>query len=307
MDQLCFLLKSFAQDAVVAKRMLASFRKNNTEDIHLYAVVPAQDFDAFGSFRGADVTLIAEEEFGRHLTDRPVSGIRAGYINQEIIKLAFHELSVADSYFTVDSEAEFLRPFSRKDFLHPDGSPYSVLVEDLDLAVDPDYYRDHWRSRSEALRVIWDEVGVDDPVIRTCHGHQVMNSKVLASFTQEFLEPRGWSYRDALEVSPYEYTWYNAWLQKSRVIPIHPREPFVKVFHTEKDYLQSVLAGVGAEDLARGYLAVVINGSFAQYIDSPSAAASKPEVIARTLSYQEFAAVLREKMRRSAKRRKRNK
>lgn len=279
--------------------MLASFRENNTEGLHLYAVVPSKDFGAFTSFRGSDVTLIAEEEFGRHLTDRPVSGIRPGYINQEIVKLAFHEMSPTGSYFTVDSEAEFLRPFSHQDFFHPDGSPYSVLVEDHDLAVDPDYYRDYWRIRSESLRAIWDEVGVEDPVVRTCHGHQVLSTKVLRSFTQEFLEPRGWTYMDALELSPYEYTWYNAWLLKSGAIPIHPREPFVKVFHTEKDYLQALLAGVSSEDLARGYLAVVINGSFAQHIDSPSAKASKPQAIARTLSYKEGFEVLREKVRMS--------
>ena len=116
------------------------------------------------------------------------------------------------------------------------------------------------------------------------------------------MKPRGWTYIDALDISPYEYTWYNAWLLKSRVIPIHPREPFVKVFHTEKDYLQAILAGINAEDLARGYLAVVINGSFARHIDSPSAAASKPEVIARTLSYEELAAVARRKVSNSLRR-----
>lgn len=295
MDRLAFLLKSFAPDAVVAERMLGSFRTNNTDHIHLYAVVPAQDFNAFSAFRGSDVTLIAEEEFAPHLTKHPVNEIRPGYINQEIVKLAFHELSLAESYFTVDSEAEFLRPFSHEDFLHPDGFPYSVLVEDHELAVDPDYHRDHWQSRSEALRLIWQEVGVDDPVIRTCHGHQVLNAKVLSSFSEDFLKARDWTYVDALAVSPYEYTWYNAWLLKSEIIPIHPREPFVKVFHTEKDYLQAILAGVGIEDLARGYLAVVINSSFARHIDSPRAAASKPEVVARSLSYSELAAVARHK------------
>jgi hypothetical protein len=275
--------------------MLSSFRKNNTDDIHLYAVVPARDFEAFSAFRGSGVTLIAEEEFAPHLTDDPVNGIRPGYINQEIVKLAFHELSLAESYFTVDSEAEFLRPFSHEDFLHPDGFPYSLLVEDHDLAVDPDYHRDYWQSRSEALRLIWQEVGVDDPVIRTCHGHQVLNAKVLSSFSEDFLKARDWTYVDALAVSPYEYTWYNAWLLKSQVIPVHPREPFVKVFHTEKDYLQAILAGVRAEDLARGYMAVVINSSFARHMNSPSTTANKPEVVARALSYGELAGVLRRK------------
>ncbi len=42
----------------------------------------------------------------------PVAGIRPGYINQEIVKLAFWELGLTENYFCVDSDAVFVRPFA---------------------------------------------------------------------------------------------------------------------------------------------------------------------------------------------------
>lgn len=303
MRPLAFLLKSYAGDAALADRMLATFRRYNAEGLHLYAVVPRADLPMFGAFSGSDVTLLAEEELGRHLVSSPVAGLRPGYVNQEIVKLAFHELELCGSYFTVDSEAEFLRPFGASDFLHPDGHPYSILVEDRDLAVDPDYFAQYWTARSAAIRRIWDAVALEDPVIRTCHGHQVMSSAVLRSFVGDFLAHRGWGYADALAAAPYEYSWYNAWLQKSGAIPVHQRDPLVKVFHTEREYLQAVAAGISSTDLARGYLAVVVNGAFAREVGSPPISASKTGVLARSLSYGESVSLITAKLRDTARRR----
>lgn len=288
MQPLALLLKSYADDFDYATRLVASYRRFNVEGLPLFVVVPDRDIVRFSALSGPDLTLMGESSFGHHLVDRPVHGLRPGYVNQEIVKLAFHELGLAEAYFTVDSEAEFLRPFGHADFLAPDGFPYSVLIEDRDLAVDPEYYRQYWRTREPELRIIWDEVGVPDPVIRTCHGHQVMSSAVLRSFVADFLGPRGWSYADALERSPFEYSWYNAWLLASGVIPVHPRDPLVKVFHTERQVLDAIASGITDEDLARGYLAVVVNGNFGRMTGGVSMGASKPEALAGFLSYGEL-------------------
>lgn len=291
MEHFGLLLKSFQGDVGEAKRLVTSYRQFAPDDIPLSAVVPRADISLFKSFTGSDITLIPEEELEQYLVSEPMVGLRPGYVNQEIIKLAFHELGVYENYFTVDSELEFLRPFTKADFLAPDGFPYSILVEDRDLLVDPEYYRSYWESREMAHRAIWDAVNVPDPVIRTCHGHTTFSTQVLNSFTVDFLEPRGWTYRDAIEFAPYEYTWYNAWLLKSGSIPVHPRDPLVKVFHTEKEYMSSVVQGVGRADLARGYVAQVMNGSFDQGRSVLVDAESKIEALAPYLSYQETLAI----------------
>ena len=304
MPPFAMLLKSYAGDLEYATRMVASLRAFNTDGVHLFAVVPAVARPLFARLASDDLTLIDEEELGSHLVDREVHGLRPGYINQEIVKLAWWQLGLADNLFTVDSDAQFIRPFGVSDFMHPDGSPYSILVEDRDLAVDPVYFRTYWPRRAAEHRLLWETVGIDDPVIRTCHGHTTFSRQVLESFHREFLEPRGWTYADALELSPYEYTWYNAWLLKQSVVPVHPRDPVVKVYHHEEQYISDLALGVTLDDLARGYLAVVINANFSRdkgMLTMPSGSA-KVSALAEHLSYGETLSLLQAKAANSARR-----
>lgn len=302
MTRLGLLLKSYAGDLAYAERLIASFRQHNPTGLTMYCVVPDSDMALFTPLGGGDVKVMSEEPLTRHFTHEPIHAIRPGYINQEIVKLAFWELDLVDTYFCIDSDALIIRDIQATDFLAPDGWPYTVLVEDKDLHVEPDYYRQHWQSRERAMRLIADTIGLKDPVLRTCHGHQVMYATVLASFVKEFLAPRGWDYLDALKVAPYEFSWYNLWLQHSRVIPIHQREPFVKVFHNESQYLEHLLRGTTLEDLSRAYLAVVVNSNFSRDREVASLSESKSRALAPMLSYGEYAKVGLAKLRWSLRR-----
>jgi hypothetical protein len=139
-------------------------------------------------------------------------------------------------------------------------------------------------------------------VLRTCHGHQVFSGAVLRCFKEDFLATRGWSYLDALIVAPYEFTWYNMWLQKSRVIPIHQREPLVKVFHHEAQHLEYILRGITPDDIARGFLALVINSNYARDLGVTPIHESKPDSLSHYLSYGEVAAILKQKVKGSLSR-----
>ena len=297
MHTFAMLLKSFADDFDYAQRLLVSFRKFNADGVHLYCVVPPAEVSRFEVFSGPDITVLSESELGQYLVDQPVHSIRPGYINQEIIKLAFWELELTEHYFCVDSDAEFIRPFYRSDFMVDESTPYTVLVEDNELKVEPRYYREYWQQRELELRHIQELVGLDTKVVRTCHGHQIFSAKVLRSFKTEFLEPQSWSYADALEASPYEFTWYNMWLQKSQAIEIHQREPLVKVFHNESQHLEYVMRGITTADIARGYVALVINSNYSRDLGLISADASKPELLGTYLSFGEVSQVLLGKLR----------
>ncbi len=99
-------------------------------------------------------------------------------------------------------------------------TPYTVLVEDNELKVEPRYYEQHWQGREAHLRRIQELVGLDDRRLLTCHGHQVvLGDESSRRSRTDFMEPRGWTYVDMLAEAPYEFTWYNMWLQKS---PGHP-------------------------------------------------------------------------------------
>ena len=294
-----FLVKSYAKDLAYAQRLVSSFLRFRNGVIPLFIVVPDDDMVAFLALEGIDaegISVLPESLFNSHLVSEPVHGLRPGYINQEIVKLAFWELGFTENYFCVDSEAEFIRPFSTSDFLVTPTEPYSVLVQDLDLHADPTYFHQYWTTREAEIRRIADLIGWTDPVIRTCHGHTVFSRLVLESFRDDFLAPRGWDYRDALAEAPYEFSWYSLWLQKSNVIPIHAREPWIKVFHTEEEYLAAVGRGLTRENLARAYLGVLVNANFCRDIGLLDADLSKPAIVARSLSYQELLDVMQRKI-----------
>ncbi len=303
MHDLALLLKSYGNDWDYAQRLVASFHTYNAEHLHLFVVVPPADVARFGALAGPDVTVMSEDALAPHLVDGPVAGMRPGYINQEIVKLAFWELGLARNYFCVDSDAVFIRPFGYADFMRDDSTPYTVLVEDNELKVEPRYFREHWRTREAALRRIQELVGLDDPVIRTCHGHQVFSATVLASFRDDFLTPRDWTYVDALAEAPYEFSWYNMWLQHSRVIPIHQREPLVKVFHHEGQHLEYILRGVTLADMSRGYVAVVVNSNYSRDLGLIPVDESKPDALSHYLSYGEVAQLVSAKARDTFRRR----
>lgn len=297
MDHFGLLLKSYRGDLAQARRLVDSYRRYAPGDIPMTAIVPRDDLPLFRAFTGEDIQLIPEEELGQHLVDHELAGLRPGYVNQEIVKLAFHELGVYEHYFTVDSELEFLRPFRLEDFLAPDRVPYSVLVEDRDLLVDPAYYSSYWTSREQAHRAIWETVGVMDPVIRTCHGHTTLSTPILRSFVSHFLTSRNWTYRDAIAFAPYEYTWYNAWLLKSELLSVHPREPLVKVFHTEQQLLTSLAQGIDRAAISRGYLGMVVNGSFDQGRSLSTSFDDKISALPLYLSTREILALLKRRAR----------
>jgi hypothetical protein len=303
MHAFAMLLKSYGADLDYARRLVTSFHRFNAEGVHLYVVVPEVDLAAFAALAGEGVTVLPESDLGHHLVDTDVHGMRPGYINQEIVKLAFWELGLAENYFCVDSDAEFIRPFRRSDFMRDASTPYTVLVEDNELKVEPKYYRDYWERRESEIRHIQELVGLDDPIVRTCHGHQVLSAAVLRSFKAGFLEPRGWSYADALAEAPYEFSWYNMWLQHDHTIDIWAREPLVKVFHNEGQHLEYILRGITVADIARGYLAVVVNSNYSRDLGLQRADAPKPEALSPYLSYGEVAQLVSAKLKDTARRR----
>ena len=290
------LCKSYSGDFEYAQRMVKSFHQFNSDSIQLFVVVPETDLELFASLSGDLVTLLSEQLWAHHLVDHEVHSMRSGYINQEIVKLSFWELGLAWNYFCVDSDAEFIRPFGVSDFMFDSETPYSVLVQDLELSVDPEYYNQYWVSREAELRGIAELVGVDSRVVLTCHGHTVFSHTVLQSFVNDFLTPRDWTYSDALEFSPYEFTWYNMWLQKSRVIAIHPREPWIKVFHNQSQHMEYLLRGIELSDIARGYLGVVVNSNYARSFESITKKGVGEIDVSDYLTYKELAKIFKQKM-----------
>jgi hypothetical protein len=288
MTELALLIKSYSPDFKYAKRLIDSVNIHNKDFLPVFLVVPASDVSTFQAMAGTHAEVLSEELFSSHLVHKETAGFSPGYINQEIVKLSFWELGLCDNYLCVDSDAVFIRDFTRADFMARPGVPFTFLTADRELHVEPGYYVDTWINRMKSLEKIRHEIGYQGRWLLTVHGHAVFSATVLESFANDFLEPRGWDYKEALAISPYEPTWYNTWLLHTGVIEIVPREPNIKTFHNSTQHLDYVLREVTTEDLARGYVAVVVNSNYSRGDGVLSLTTSPTHLLASYISFSDL-------------------
>lgn len=260
--RLALVCKTYRNDHENFCRFIDSYKKHNKDNLPLYISIPEDDLGIFKNFESSRVKIVTDESYAeQYFADDMYWGLSLGYINQEICKLAFWENDFADNYLFVDSDAYFIRDFGYKDFMANDTTPYSVLVMDKDLNTQ-NFYRDFGIWRLDHIKRIFKEVGYEDERFRTCHGMTVMNAAVLQDFKKNFLEKRKIGYKNLIEMSPYEYSWYNAWLQKSDIIEVVAVEPFFKTFHMRKEYEFSRAALIKEEDLAIYYVGIIMNSNW---------------------------------------------
>ena len=259
------LLKSFKGDLAYVTRLIKSYIKYNVDNIPLFIVVPKEDLSLFEKFISSNIKLYSDESITSGLVDDDsVRGIRPGYINQEIIKLAFWEKKLCKNYFCMDSDAVFIRNFYISDFMYDEDTPYTILVEDNELKVDPIYYKTHWVGREKLIRKIQESIGLKDKRTLTSHGLAIFSSKVLKSFQKKYLIPNKYNYKDILSIAPYECSWYNMWLLKDHTIPLQIREPLIKTFHQKSQHLEYIKRGIVLGDIKRGYIGYNINSNYSR-------------------------------------------
>ena len=253
MTPLVLFCKSYSKDLPNLKLLVESVEKYNRDQIPLYISVPRSELTLFWEeFKPNPTALfIADEDICDELTTKEdtINTMSVGWINQQLVKLMFWRTGIAENYFCVDSEAYFIRPFYARDFMYDEHTPYTTLIEDNELKVDPDYYQAWWPMREAVLRDIMFKIELDEQVMLTAHGNLTMNYRVLKSLEQEFMTPRGWTYQDLLRDNYFEFSWYNFWLQKTKVIPIHAREPVIKIFHQEGQFVEYKLREITESDI----------------------------------------------------------
>lgn len=256
--------KTYSLDLGRFKNLLKSFGEFNKDNILMYVSVPECELDLFKSFEDVNVKIITDESYAKkHFATKTKHGFALGYVNQQICKLSFFEADLCENYLCIDSDATFIRNFYVSDFMRDENTPYSVLVMDKDLAVEKEY-QGFWDIRNDLVQKIFDYVGLDDKRLRTCHGMQCLSSKVLKSLKDDFMQIRNLEYKDLIEISPFEFSWYNAWLQKSKIIDVVAVEPFFKTFHIKIEYNFSRLRLIDKNDLARSYVGVVLNSNWSK-------------------------------------------
>ena len=251
-------------DFQYTERLIRSYNNFNVDKINLYIVVPSVDIEQFSIFKSEVIHILSDELFSGETIADGTAGLKIGYLNQQIIKLEFGSLGFADNWMCLDSDGEFLRNFAYADFMYNEFTPYTVLVEDNELRVDRAYFEHVWQGRMRKIESIAKELNFTDKPILTCHGFQILSQKVIRDLKSRYMNPRGVKTADILEKAGYEFSWYNIWLQKSKTIEIHCREPYFKTFHNQRQHLAYLSQGVTRSDIARGYLGIVVNSNFSR-------------------------------------------
>jgi len=258
-----FYCKTYSGDFIRFAELVRTFHCFNKENIVMYVSVPEVEINQYYKFQCDTVNIISDESFaGTYMTDEFISGIRPGYINQEICKLTFYKTNLFNNYLCLDSDVIFIRDFYINDFMYDENNPYTVLIMDKDLSVGKTYRNLFWNSRQSYIKKIYDYIGINDKRLRTCHEMQVFNSEVLDSLYNDFMQPRRMKYTDLLEISPYEFTWYNVWFQKCKLIPEYAVEPFFKTLHIREHFIFSRLQNIDKSDFAYAYVGIVMNSKW---------------------------------------------
>ena len=260
MKEFGFFLKTYKSDLKYTKRLIKSFLKFNIDSIDLVIMTDKGDYNLFKQFKSQKIQVIDTSKLQRHLIKgKSVNGIREGYFNQQILKLAFWELGFFKNYFVLDSDALFISKFRLNDFLNEDNIPFTILTNDNDLKSDPYYYKT-WLGRDKKLKVIKEFLNLAEDNYRTIHNMAIFSSLVLEKFSV-YLKSRNLSYKDILNISPYEFSWYNFFLQKNKCIPIISKDPLFKTYHHLNQYFNDINYGINLTDLKRGYLGICINSN----------------------------------------------
>lgn len=266
METLSLFLKTYSKDFPRAKKLLESIIQHNTDKIPTWIACPKKDLIEFKTLETEPwINCIIEEDFPVKLAKQTMNGIRAGYLNQEVLKLGFAELDLSRHYFCLDSDGLFLKDFSKKDFLTKEGVPKIVLVEDKDLQIDNIYYNRHWAAREVQLKKIANLMSADDDgvILKTCHNFQLFTSEYIKKFKLEILKGNQWDYLDCILYSPYEFSWYNYFVQ-SRKMPYVEVEPYFKMVHSFEEFISMKISGSDSHSISRAYMGVVVNSNFSQ-------------------------------------------
>lgn len=263
MYQFIMYCKTYSGDFNSCSIMINSFNKYNKDNIVLYLSVPLKEIHLFEKFQSDNIKIISDESYAeKYFATETSYSFSIGYFNQEICKLAFWETELSENYLCIDSDTTFIRDFYISDFMKNEKTPYTVLVQDKDLHTAKWY--PHAKYRKEWIKKIWEYIDYDDKRYRTCHGLQILNAKVLNSLKNDFMKPRNLEYKDLIEYSPLEFSWYNAWFQKSKLIEEYTVEPFIKCFHNKADYNFSRIEALSLDALKQEYVGIVLNSNWSK-------------------------------------------
>lgn len=272
---LALYCKSYSTDLRRLVRLAESVRQFNVERLPFYVSVPDAELSLFREhLTGRDVHLIADSEILRASPRIDLTQVASmpGHLSQQIVKSEFWRLGLSEAYVCLDSDAVFIRPFGRSDFMAEDGTPYTMLDEAHDLLEDAlrqgrERVVTAFNREADQVQALFGRLGK-----RYSFGPfpLVWHRAVWQSLDERFLQPRGMNFAEAIELAPIESRWYGEALLAWQAVALKPCQALFKVYHYAWQLDQDRRRGVAEPLLSQLYVGVIHQSSWEREMDWPS-------------------------------------
>lgn len=274
MTALTLYCKSYSTDLLRVVRLAQSIHRYNIERLPFFVSVPKAELQLFHSHLAElNVELIADEDIlhaSPNIDAAQLAGM-SGSTAQQVIKSEFWRLNQTQAYVCLDSDAMFIRPFGRTDFLAQNGTPYTVLDEAHDLLEDA--------LRQRRPRIL-DAFNQEANLVQQLFGRSgkrysfgpfplVWHRDVWQSLDEHYLKPRGMSFAEAINQAPIESRWYGEALLAYKAVPLLPCQALFKVYHYAWQFDKDKRSGIDTTSLARLYCGVIYQSSWDREMDWP--------------------------------------
>ncbi|MDO9708623.1 DUF6492 family protein [Paracraurococcus lichenis] len=278
--------KSFRDDFDRLTALVESYERFVDPAVTMLVSVPDHDMAlARLVLRGHDrVTLVTDESY---------TGVSArsmgGWVHQQLCKLSVHRTGHADSYFALDSDSYFIRPFGPADFVNADGLPrfvaspvYTVYQAGNDLlfrilegaevptlppvlAIEDGPRIDLRAARAASAAQQDNSPGARGPLLDLVFGaelrslafqpSQFLIAPVLQAMEEE-LAAQGGSFAEVLSIAPWEYNWFASYCLYSRRFSCAPMMSPTIAFVSSDTVAEARRKGVTHTSLSRHFAAV---------------------------------------------------
>lgn len=267
MTPLVLYCKSYHRDVLRAARLAESIRQHNLDSIQFYLSCPTADLPLFRDKVGTDeVILIADEDIlaTNPAIDMDEFASLPGYLSQQIVKSEFWRLGLSENYVCLDSDGYFIRDFNISDFLAPNGNPYTVINESLELRTFGSI-RNHPQI-SKNIDLACEKIM---SILARPGRHYdfgplpvIWNRLVWKELADQYLTPNNLSFLDVITLFPSEMRWYGEALLKYRPIELWPIETLFRCYHYEEQFDLARKAGETDSSLAKVYLGVCVQSNW---------------------------------------------
>ena len=273
MKDLVLYCKSYRRDFLRLKRLLESIQKYNVDQIPFYISTPQDQFEELKNILGSNSRYqwVSDESIikANPRVKPGIEKIRSGSLAQQAIKSEFWRLGISETYVCLDSDCIFLKEFSRKNFISPDGNPYTVIYQNKEffqLAIDRNHSQvvENLRLEGDRVKTLFARKG---PNYYCPCPPFIWSAKVWRSLDEQFLIPKGLTFWDISTADHPETLLYLEALLNFQAIPLQPIEQLFRIYYYDWQFYLLQRLGESEGKLTKNYLGVIYQSNWDSDLD----------------------------------------